>query len=440
MHKKILISLSLILASFCQTYASDISPLDTANFAKRKTIVENLKKRNKKLSKELSKVYSVTELNYIRPIYNEFDKDLRKDIQKGDYIFYSAFDSVINDTHNKLTAHNPGLEKSCMYFVSRDISLNAMSTVYNTFVINLGSFYFLKNRDEFATLIAHEHAHNYLKHQIASLKNNYKMDRTDAKASVSEIRKNRYGRGARAVEEFKSLLYNKGKMNRQHEFEADSLGYLLYKNSGYNPDLYLNSFRLMLEYDTIKTTDLDISIYKKTFDLPEQAFKDEWLKQEDFSDYDYSKFKDKFDSDSIKSHPELEERINNLKRLFPELNTTNSTDSVVADTFYREIRQTAFYEVFQSLDISEDYGFGVYLCLSELADSSLLSESEVAYFKKWLGKYFTKIHKARKEYTLNRHLDKVDPKEQPKDYQQFLNFMWNLKLPEIEIIAKHYSI
>ena len=266
------------------------------------------------------------------------------------------------------------------------------------------------------------------------------MDRTDAKASVSEIRKNRYGRGARAVEEFKSLLYNKGKMNRQHEFEADSLGYLLYKNSGYNPDLYLNSFRLMLEYDTIKTTDLDISIYKKTFDLPEQAFKDEWLKQEDFSDYDYSKFKDKFDSDSIKSHPELEERINNLKRLFPELNTTNSTDSVVADTFYREIRQTAFYEVFQSLDISEDYGFGVYLCLSELADSSLFSESEVAYFKKWLGKYFTKIHKARKEYTLNRHLDKVDPKEQPKDYQQFLNFMWNLKLPEIEIIAKHYSI
>jgi Zn-dependent protease with chaperone function len=440
MHKKILISLSLILASFCQTYASDISPLDTANFAKRKTIVENLKKRNKKLSKELSKVYSVTELNYIRPIYNEFDKDLRKDIQKGDYIFYSAFDSVINDTHNKLTAHNPGLEKSCMYFVSRDISLNAMSTVYNTFVINLGSFYFLKNRDEFATLIAHEHAHNYLKHQIASLKNNYKMDRTDAKASVSEIRKNRYGRGARAVEEFKSLLYNKGKMNRQHEFEADSLGYLLYKNSGYNPDLYLNSFRLMLEYDTIKTTDLDISIYKKTFDLPEQAFKDEWLKQEDFSDYDYSKFKDKFDSDSIKSHPELEERINNLKRLFPELNTTNSTDSVVADTFYREIRQTAFYEVFQSLDISEDYGFEVYLCLSELADSTLFSESEVAYFTKWLGKYFTKIHKARKEYTLNRHLEKVDPKEQPKDYQQFLNFMWNLKLPEIEIIAKQYSI
>jgi hypothetical protein len=116
MHKKILISLSLILASFCQTYASDISPLDTANFAKRKTIVENLKKRNKKLSKELSKVYSVTELNYIRPIYNEFDKDLRKDIQKGDYIFYSAFDSVINDTHNKLTAHNPAIFSNTSHF------------------------------------------------------------------------------------------------------------------------------------------------------------------------------------------------------------------------------------------------------------------------------------------------------------------------------------
>jgi len=63
----------------------------------------------------------------------------------------------------------------------------------------------------------------------------------------------------------------------------------------------------------------------------------------------------------------------------------------------------------------------------------------MAYYKKWLGKYFTKIHKARKEYTLNRYLDKVDPKNHPKDYQQFLNFMWNLKLTELEQIALYYS-
>ena len=35
-----------------------------------------------------------------------------------------------------------------------------------------------------------------------------------------------------------------------------------------------------------------------------------------------------------------------------------------------------------------------------------VSQSRYGLYKKWLGKYFTKIHKARKEYTLNRYLDK----------------------------------
>lgn len=421
------------------SFSQDITVLDTANLTQREDIAKSLKKRNKAYNKELSSIYNSGELGYVKPIYNEINKDFNDDILKGDYIFYKGFDSIINDTHVKLTNANPGLQKECMYFVSRDITLNAMSTVYNTFVINIGSFYFLNNRDEFAALIAHEQAHNYLKHQITSLKNACKTDKNIAKTSVDNIKKSRYGRGTKAIEQIKSLLYSRGKINRQHEFEADSLGYLLYKNAGYKPGQYLSSFKLMMEYDSIKTDNLDISIYKKVFNLPGQPFKEEWLKMEDFSGYDYSKFKEKINEDSIKSHPETEERLNNLKRIYPELKNTAKTDTIIADKAYKRCRNTAFYEVFQSMDISEDYGFGVFVCLVQLNEPESNTESEMAYYKKWLGKYFTKIHKARKEYTLNRYLDKVDPKNHPKDYQQFLNFMWNLKLTELEQIALYYS-
>ncbi len=438
MFKKLfLTSISAFLLSTV-IFAVEIQPLDTTSQEQRKIIAKDLKKSNKNSVESLFADYSKNELSYVKPIFKKFDEGFNEDILTGNYIFYSGFDSIINDTHKQLNTANPFLNADCKFYVSRDISLNAMSTLYNTYVINLGTFYFMRNKDEFAAIIAHEHAHNYLKHQVKSFKNAYQMEKEDAKNTVKEIKKSKYGRGTKALSKYKDMLYSKGKITRMHEFEADSLGYILYKNAGYRSDHYLNAFRLMMEYDTIKIKDMDLSIYKKVFDLPNQAFKPEWLLKEDFSKYDYSKYKERFNPDSIKSHPEMEARIKNLIRLYPELGVENK-DSVIADNQYKRLRKTAFYEIFQSLYISEDYGFGVYACLSELAEPDSNTEDEIKYYKKWLGKYFSKIHKARKEYTLNRYLDAVDPKDQSKDYQQFLNFMWNLKVNELEQIAIHYS-
>ena len=438
MFKKIILTCISAVLIIPFLFAVDIQTLDTTSREQREIIAKSLKKRNKEFSKTVFTDYNDNELSYVKPIYKKFDEGFNEDILKGDYIFYSGFDSILNDTHERLIKANSFLKTDCKFYVSRDISLNAMSTLFNTYVVNLGAFYFLRNNDEFATIIAHEQAHNYLNHQVQSFKNAYQLEKEDSKTTVKDIKKSKYGRGTKALSKYKDMLYSKGKITRKHEFEADSLSYLIYKNAGYKSNHYLNAFRLMMEYDTVKIENMDLSIYKKVFDLPNQAFKPEWLKKEDFSKYDYSKYTDKFNSDSIKSHPEFDERISKLKRLYPELATENK-DSVTSDNQYKRIRETAFYEVFQSLYIGEDYGFGVYACLSQLAKPESNTEDEINFYQKWLGKYFSKIHKARKEYTLNRYLDAVDPKEQSPDYQQFLNFMWNLKLTELEQIAIHYS-
>jgi hypothetical protein len=83
---------------------------------------------------------------------------------------------------------------------------------------------------------------------------------------------------------------------------------------------------------------------------------------------------------------------------------------------------------------SRDYGVAIYLCLSRIEQ-----QKEVELHHKQLGELFQKVYQARKEYKLNRYLDRIDPKNQSQSYMQFLSFMWNLSLEEIKNIADYYN-
>ena len=92
-------------------------------------------------------------------------------------------------------------------------------------------------------------------------------------------------------------------------------------------------------------------------------------------------------------------------------------------------------EVLPNFYQSEDYGVGIYSALQFLQKE----DPDIDYYKYWLGKNFEKIYEARKNYKLNRYLDRVDPKNQSESYQQFLNFMWNLSLDDIKYITEFYN-
>lgn len=188
----------------------------------------------------------------------------------------------------------------------------------------------------------------------------------------------------------------------------------------------------MAEYDTIKPKGLLLDTYHKIFELPNLKFKEEWLKREDFSSYDYSKYKPKFNEDSLKSHPETDARIARLKKLFPEL--AQNQENTKSSANFDEVQKVAKFEQVPSLDFNEEYGGGVYLCLLRIQENN-----NDQYYKQWLGKFFQKIYNARKAYTLNRYLERVEPKEQSDSYQQFLNFMWNLNVNELKTIADYYN-
>ena len=89
----------------------------------------------------------------------------------------------------------------------------------------------------------------------------------------------------------------------------------------------------------------------------------------------------------------------------------------------------------ENLFYLNEYGLSVYLILYRLQH-----DIDVDYCKAWLGINFKALYEAKKNYQLNRYLDRVVPKEQSESYQQFLNFMWNLKLSELKEISEYYAL
>ncbi|WP_076391505.1 M48 family metalloprotease [Chryseobacterium gambrini] len=429
MMKK-LISLLLIhfvITAFGQMY----KPLDTADYAQRKEFLRNFAANTESLSKKSRSDYPGKTGNELSKIYKEFDKEFEKKVKEKDFAFNSVFDAKVKNLIERLRKNNSQIPQNLKILIAKDNTPNAYCFADGTFVINMGLFNWLNNDDQLAAVISHELGHKISEHTLKTFLSMIEQDKMD-KMVVQDIKSAKENRNQRAFDVMKNRIYRKGAENRKQEMQADSLGYVVFKNSDFKKAEYVNALKRLEDFDTISPRELKVETYKKYFNLPKQEFKDKWLKKEDFSLYNYNHFKEKLNKDSLRSHPEMVLRINNLKKLFPELKN-DVPDEQPSDS-YSTVEKIARMETLPNFYHSEDYGVGIYASLQFLQDNE-----EEKYYKNWLGKCFAKIYEARKNYNLNRYLDRVDPKNQSESYQQFLNFMWNLSLDEIKNIADYYQ-
>lgn len=428
--------------SFCLFFSAlfimaqeNYNPIDTANRTIResqKIMYENRAKVFQTLLKE--KIKDSKKYSYVKDNYNEVNEEFNKDLLKNRYIFNDSIQKMVNSIAQTIIDANPQIPKNLNFYISRDIGLNAYCMGNGNFIFNLGTFYYMDNEDQIAVIISHEIAHLLLDHVIEGQLDNYQMYYSnEAKNKLKDISKTKKNQSENAFKLFKNLLYEDKAKHRKIELQADSLGYALYKKTKYAQSEFINALKLMEEYDTIKPMGLDSTIYAKVFNLPNAPFKQKWLEREDFSSYHYQ-YKSKIDEDSIATHPEIDKRIKHIQAIYPELKELVKEKE--ASTEFKKIEYIAKMERQPSLYITEDYGAGIYICLLRLQNPE---EKNKAYYEKWLGHYFQKIYESRKNYTLNRYLDRIDPEEQDDSYQLFLNFMWNLSLEDIQHITDYYT-
>ncbi|MCB9201443.1 MAG: M48 family metalloprotease [Flavobacteriales bacterium] len=429
--KKNLIYLCFLLAfNFIN---AQIQLIDSADYTQRKKAKEIFNNRYEKYIESLKNQYSGKVRKELINGVEDFQKDFTEEINDKNFYFDDEFLSKTQEIVDKLREKNNKIPEDLNILISKNPSLNAYCLIDGTFVVNIGLFYFLNNEDQLAGVIAHELAHKILNHSekslVKSISDQYSKD---SKEQISNLRSSKYNKSQKAFDLFKSKIYEKGKIKRQHEIQADSLGFLILKDSDYNKYDFVETLKLMERYDTLKPKGLSDSIYQKVFDLPNQKYNPSWINEEDFSSYDYSMFNKKLDEDSLASHPEVQERIKLIQTFFPDLKE-NSKTIPTSDEFTKLQKRAKLQQIPGLYDL-EEYGYATYLCLLRIEKNE-----DVEFYKDWLGKCFDKIYTARKEYKLNRYLDRVNPKEQSKSYIRFLNFMWNLNLDEIKNIRDFYT-
>lgn len=433
MTRKLIVLMCFLLsvAGISQTYKA----IDTADYLQRKDFLRNFTAGNEALIKGLKTQYSGGIGSEMSKIYKEFGTDFEDQVKNKDFVFKSEFDAVIKSLVQRLRKNNPKVPQDLKILIARDNTPNAYCLADGTFVINMGLYNWMDNEAQVAGVISHELGHKIEDHTLKSVLNIVQQNKLD-KTTVQNIKettdRQSQGRNEKAFDILKNRIYKKSVEKRNLEIQADSLGYVIFKNSDFKKNEFINALQKLQTFDTISPRELKVETYKKLYDLPKQVFKDKWLKKEDFSLYNYNFYKEKLNKDSLASHPEMVKRLERLKKTFPELNT--SVEAEKPSEAYSALKKTARMEILPNFFHSEDYGLGIYTAMQFLQDGE-----EEQYYKGWLGKCFTKIYEARKNYNLNRYLDRVEPKNQSESYQQFLNFMWNLSLEEIKNISDYYQ-
>ncbi|MBU4538920.1 MAG: M48 family metalloprotease [Bacteroidetes bacterium] len=426
------IFLLLLCLAFINGFSQEYQPIDTADYAQRKAFVERYKLIRDQYSKTLKAKYPGNTGKELAKNYAEFQESFRKEIKNRDYVFNSNFTEMLRTYFEMLKNKNQNIPDDIKILVARDNTPNAFCVQDGVFIVNMGLFNWIDNEEQLISILGHELGHKLLTHSENWQKKLIETELNN-KTQVSEISSSKINKTDKAFKLYKNQMYESSVFRRKNESDADSIGYVMYRNTGLKKSEYINSLRNLQKFDTISPTVVKVETYRELFSSAEHPFKEKWLKMEDFSGYNYSNFKEKFNKDSLSTHPEVVERINLLKKNFPEI-SQDEPSIKSEDKDFLALKKMARFEILPNFYHSEDYGLGIYTAMQFLQDGE-----EETYYKNWLGKNFAKIYEARKNYNLNRYLDRVDPKNQSESYQQFLNFMWNLSLEDIKNIADLYT-
>jgi len=419
------------ISSFCQNYI----PLDTTDYKDREALLLKIEEQYSETAEKIEYEFNNELAEEINSSYSDLFNLIYDKVENKELVFNSNFTEYIASITKEIIDNNPKLleQKQITPYVTKHNSVNAFSAGNGYIFLNMGLFNYLDNEAQLVSVLCHEIAHDILEHSKKSIITRAKQEVSlEKKELAKKIKKTKYNRQSEAYSEFKKILYADKKKNRTKEIQADSLGFILFKNTKYDPKEFLNALEKIAEIDSLPEISVNKETYREIFNMPEQSFKEEWLRIESYDNYGYGNYNSKIHKDSIKTHPEIYDRIALIKKHLN--NGTKDLKVIDKDNQFDQLKKIAKKESSANLFHLKAYGLSTYLTLYKLQNNPLDN-----YLKKMIGNNFYEILKAKKAYKFNKYIERIKPHEQDESYIQFLNFIWNLRLSEIEAIAKYYN-
>jgi len=232
--------------------------------------------------------------------------------------------------------------------IDRSSAANAYSIGGNVIAINLGLIDFATSREEIAFTLAHELSHNILHHTENVMKERAEWLTSDEfKNSLNSVLASKYERYTRLKKILENFSFNRGRHQRYHESEADSLAIILLKKSNiaFNANFFLRLDSSDLQYRQPLKKPLEN--YFTDYTLP---FENAWVQKRSkgLSTRNYN-FRDTTGiEDSLKTHPDCVERYAKTK----EQSDNNATLTPLPASLKEKTSQMLIWNMYDNMSLT----------------------------------------------------------------------------------------
>jgi len=417
----------------CYAFSQNLSLNDTLNLDLQRDLSSLYSNRVQQQIRVFeSKITNRRELKSVQKAYSNISSDFQKRIEKGVFYTDETIQAFTDNILKKIQESNPDYPEiqNTKVLLSYGTSPNAYAIGNNIIVINTGLLKSITNEYEIAYIMSHELAHNLLEHSYNHILDMIEIQNsTDIKKQTREIRKQRYNRGKVASDIYKGLVYDKRKNDRKIEHQADSLGFILYKNT-FSDKAYqaIHSLRTLDSID-VQNERLSLSDYRNLLDTEKVSFKEGWISNYEVKTYNYDTSQKFWLIDSLKTHPDCDIRVAFIENNFE----VKESKTEAASPEYKAIKKASSINHLIGLYTIEEYGRSLY-------ESLLLyrEEPESVILKHLVALSLDKLYKAQRNYELNKHMSLPSPRYSD-GYNEFLYAFRQIRNHQLKSIITKYS-
>ncbi|MDO1499641.1 M48 family metalloprotease [Winogradskyella maritima] len=367
----------------------------------------------------------------VRDVFKGRDELVFKQINDSAFFFNTEFDKYVNHVLDEIYSNNPSVDTSDFkFFLRNSIAPNASCYGDGMFDIHLGLFDTLKSDDEFAFVLCHEIAHKILEHPLNNVTNAIsRLNSDETKAQLKTIKRQKYGQTRSALSVIDELNIDFLAYSRAVESQADSLGFILFKNTKYNQASAISALKgLDLKDDILLSHPVNI---EDIFNFPEYPFKDYWLEEEVSIFNTSEKINDyQISSDTLKTHPEIPFRIGKLIRE----NAIDTTSNVPIGSEKKKIEQLIHNRSIQAFIDIKQLDLALYQLVKKFQEKNIDKES---YIEKMLL-ILKQTYLARQKHELGKYVQPKNKFSKEKELNKIRIFLHNLEYREIVNLGKYF--
>jgi hypothetical protein len=308
------------------------------------------------------------------------NEQLAKDLKNNDYVKDNVVLPYVQQIVDNIIAGNKTIiPYRFTVLLDRSSVANATSFGEHIISVNAGIILGSKCREELALYIAHEMAHDLLKHSQNSMKERAELlNSAEYKSAMNNVLSSQYDRYSRLMKVSESFSFDRTRHSRYSEQAADSFAIILVTNSNISFDasffLNLDTMNNVYEWELKKSIREHLKDFKIAIDENLFVKKSKGLSLANHNFVDTSS-----KSDSLKTHPDCKLRYShNLTRNSSTINKTPIPQNIhdaafeiaIMNSFVNKNLTSCFYRLIQEKEVKPN--LEIYDFLSNAIFHSLL--------------------------------------------------------------------